>query len=126
MQRAIKIARLIEQIGVFLGRVAANMQQRQDQRRELVPQRQPGKHCLGAAVIGADGKAGAARVGAVETRTDFVRQHRDLFDQCACIGGFRVITQACHQFDRATQIAEIGLQLGGGGGIEHGHGGRFR
>jgi hypothetical protein len=126
VQRPFQRAHLIEQFGIFLGRMAAHVQQRQDQRGELVPHRQAGEDRFRPAFVGADRERGLARVRAVEAGGHLVGLRGDLLDEAARFGRLGTVIQAGDQLDRAAQVAEIGFQLAGGGGIENRHGGSLQ
>ena len=122
MQRAFKAAHGFEKVRLFLGRVAADMEQRKDQRGELVAQRETGEVDARGLSRLADGKTGATGIAAVEARADLVGQGGDFLNQAARVDALRVVTEAGDEFDRVAQVAEISLELGSGGGIEQRHG----
>ncbi len=121
MQRAVKAAHLVEQVGVFLGRMAADMEKREHQRGELVPHRQTCEDGFRPPLIGANGEAGRTLAAAIETRGDFVGLRGDFLDQRAHFSGLRAVVQRRDQFDRTAQVRKVGLERGGGGGVENGH-----
>ena len=111
---------LVDQLGIDLGRVAASLQQRQHQRRELVTHRDGRKAQAHVFTGPRDLKRRAPRVVAVETRTDFVVQLGDLDQQRPHLFRCGALVQAGDQLDRVLQALKVGLELGLNGGVEHG------
>ena len=103
---------LLQRVGLHLGRVAAGPQQRQDQRGELVPQRNGGEAQLRAAAGARQGEGGHARVLAVGAQRDLVGAHAgDLFQQLAHLGRFGVAAQRGHHLERLLHALQVSGEL---------------
>ncbi len=118
---AFQRADLFDQVGVNLGRVAAGPQQREHQRCEFVAHRQAGEpHPLFRIARTADDEAGLARIAPVEAGGDEIVERGNLLDQLARLARLLAVVQRGDQFHAFAKIAEIGLELGLHGCIEHG------
>ena len=87
---------LFDHVGFQLRRVAAGLQQRQDQRGEFVPHGQAGEADAGALFTRADladAERRAARVVAAFEQTDLVGQAGDILQQATHFGGLGAVVE---------------------------------
>ena len=103
---------LLDGVGVELDGVAADVQQGQHQRGELVAQRDGGKAHADVGADAVDGEGGLADIrGRVFAQGDLVGQLGDFLQEFLHLFRFRTAVQGGHQLDRLFQVAQVGLQL---------------
>ena len=98
---------------------AANLQQGEDQRRELVPERHAGEAHLDIGAGPLDGEGRLAGIVAGRHR-DQCGQRRDLPQQLTRLGRRAGIVEAGLQLDRQGEPLQVGLQRGSEVRVEHG------
>ncbi len=106
----------------FLGRVAADLQQGQDQRIEFMPHRQSGEGDGIGAAGAADDEGRLARVLAGAIKGDFVGLRGNVFQQGQHLPRLVAVINGSDQFDRLNDTFEIGFQLRFDGVVQHGAG----
>src|SRR5690606_16182859 len=112
---------LLELRRVDLGRMTAHVEQSQDQRRKLVPERESRELYAGFLAGLGNAKGGNARRPRISQRErDQGRRLRDLLEQCPHLPGCVAVIETSDQFDRALQVSEVGAELCFEGLIEHG------
>ena len=113
VQRHVDIAHLLQQLGRFLGRMAADLQQGQHQRGEFMAQ---GDACETHAAVHAgigDQERGLAHLGVVVLDDgDLVAQLADFQQQFLQLARTLAVIQRSHQLHRTLQALQVGLQLG--------------
>ena len=111
---------LLDHRGIDLRRVAAGLQQGEDQRGELMAHRNAGKVDARRFARLADGERGAQRGLAVFAQADLRRKFGNVDQHGAHFLRLVAVVQGGNDFDRALQFFEIGLELGLDVGVEHG------
>ena len=107
---------------VSLARMAADLQQRQDQRIEFMAHRQAGEGHGGLGPDAADGERGLALVLAVERQRNLVGDGCNVFQQRPHFLRLVALVQRADQLDRMNDTFEIGFQLRFDGVVQHGAG----
>ena len=115
------IAHLLGQLIRDLGRHATDLQQREHQRGELVPERHSGEAHGDVAADPLD-REGRPALVVLRGHGDLVRERSDLGEQLAGLSRGGAVVQARGKFDRLGDAFEVGLESGGQGGVEHGGG----
>ena len=115
-----KRADLLDHIGLDLGRVPASLQQRQDQRRELMAHGNGGETHAHVRPHAADRERWATRVLAVMAHSNLVAELADLVEQLAHLLRGGSIVERGHQFHRMRHALEVGLELGLEVVVQHG------
>jgi len=120
VQRRVDGLDLLQQVGRFLGGMAADVQQRQHQGGELMAQGHAGKaHAAVHAGVG-DQERGLAHVQVVGfDHRDLVAERRDVGQQGLDFASRLAVVQSGHQFERLLQAFEISFELGLEVGVEH-------
>ena len=103
----------------LLAGMAADLQQRQDQGRELVAHRQAGEAHGDACADAHDGEGGPARIVVAAYIGHLVGERGDLFQQLLQLTRLRVVAERRHQLHRPRQAFEISLQLRLEVGVQH-------
>ena len=106
---AFKRLHRIEQVGFFLGRVSAHVQQRENQRCEFMPQWQACKMRLGSAIGAADGEGRCAIRMTIKTRGQQVRLFGDGFDKRTHFRRLGAVIECRDELNRGAQVCQIGF-----------------
>ena len=102
-----------------LGRMTADLEQRQHQRRELVAHRQSGKTHPDIGTLAADHERGPAPVVIVADDLDVAGKLGDLIQQRQHLARSGTIVCGRDEFDRQFDITQVSLELGFQVCIEH-------
>ncbi len=109
---AVEVADLRDRLVRQLGRMAADLKQRQHQRGELVAERDAGEAHADIRAGAADQEAGAARIVIGAGDGDLRMQFGDLVQQLQHLRGLGPVVERGDQFHRLAEVTEIGLELG--------------
>ncbi|MPM17427.1 hypothetical protein SDC9_63816 [bioreactor metagenome] len=110
-----------DRLGVLLDRHATDLQQRQDQRAELVAHRDAGEPDGDVRPRPGDGEGGATLVVVGADVGDQIRQAGDLVEQLGQLTRLRTVVQGADELDGLGDLRQVLLlQLGLEGGVEHG------
>ncbi|KAG1202191.1 hypothetical protein G6F35_012218 [Rhizopus arrhizus] len=120
LEVALQVLHLLDQLGGGLGRVAADLQQRQHQRGELVAHRQAGEGQVDVLARGAqvEGRHAALAV-AQHLQRDLVRQAFQGLQQFQHLLRLGAVVGVRGDLDRAGHALQIGLQLRLQVGVQH-------
>ncbi|MNR07070.1 hypothetical protein D3C85_1231740 [compost metagenome] len=110
---------LLDHIARELGRVAADLQQGQHQRGELVAHGNAGEAQGDAGARAVQGERRATRVAAIGLQGDLVGQADDVLQQCEQFAGFVAVIEGRDDLERLGDLFEVGLQLGFKIGVQH-------
>ena len=105
---------------IHLRRMAAGLEQGEDQRGELVAHRDAGEMDARALTRLGNTEGGTQRVLAVLAQGDLVGEFGDVDEQAAQLLGLGAVVQGGDQLDRALELLEVGLELGLDVGVQHG------
>jgi hypothetical protein len=111
---------LLDQFLRRLARMAADLEQCEHQRGELMAHRQTGEAHADIAAGTVDQEAGLALVVIGADHRDLVRKCGDLFQQRLQLARLRIVAQRGDQLDRLANVHEIALELLGQICVEHG------
>ena len=100
---------LLDHGGVDLGRMAAGLQQGEDQRRKLMAHRDAGEMDARRFARQADGKGRAQRGIAVLAQADLGGERRDVEQQAAHFLRLGAVVKRRDELDRALQFFQVGL-----------------
>ena len=108
-----------ERVLVLLGRMAADMQQREHEGIELVSARNGGEAQADIGALALDRERGAARIIVAAHIGNIVGEARDLLQQLGELCGFLAVVERGGERDGRDDAREIGLQLGFQSGVQH-------
>ncbi|MPM70463.1 hypothetical protein SDC9_117418 [bioreactor metagenome] len=117
---AVQCLDLVDDRLLDFGRMAAGLQQGEDERGEFMPRRDAGKVDARRFAGQADGEGGAAGGVAVFAQADLGGEAGDIDQQVAHFAGLGAVVERGDEFDRALEFFEIGRQLGLDVGVKHG------
>ena len=120
VQVPVKGLDLGDDLGIGLRWTTADLQQGQDQRRELVAQGDPGEAHRHVGADPGDGEGRPPLVVVGPHHGDGVGQRGDLVQQPGQLGGLGAVVEAGHERNRVLDGGQVGLELSGQGGVEHG------
>ncbi|TLD44257.1 MAG: hypothetical protein FAZ92_03481 [Accumulibacter sp.] len=112
-------ADLVEHARLDLRRMAAGLQQGEDQRGELVPHRDAGKADARRLADAGDGERRPARGIAVRADADLGRQLGDFLHQSEHLARLRAVVERGDEFDRLLDLLQVGAQLVPDVAVEH-------
>jgi len=110
---------LLDQFWRQLRRMAADLQQREHQRGELMAHGQAGEMQVDLAVVAHQGKRWPARIVAGGVQANLVAQAVDVVQQREHFLGLGAVVQRSDDLERLGDLFQVGLQLGLEIGIEH-------
>ena len=119
MQIAGQTLDLFDDFGVNLGRVAARLQQGEDQRREFVSHRQAGEADARCFTRTADGERWAQLGITVLAQADLGGLFGNILEQAEHLLRGRPVIERGDDFDRLLQLFKVGLELGFDVCVEH-------
>src|SRR5690606_7836652 len=111
---------LLNGLGIQLGRVAADLQQRQYQRGELVAHGNAGEGEADVGTWAIERERRTTGVATIGLQGDFVGQADDVLEQAQQLLGFVAVIKGRDDLERQDDLFQVGLQLGLQVSVQHG------
>ena len=117
----IQLLHLLDDVLGRLRRMASHLQQGEDQRGELVAQRDAceAHRDVGAEAMDRERRASLIGIGTGMSDRDRVRERGDLVQETVELSRLRAFVEGGDQLDRVQDLLEVAAQLGGECSVEH-------